>query len=344
MIPDFSGLPLSWLVGLFAVATLGIALAGTRIAMTADRLADRAGLGEALVGGLLLGGSTSASGILVSVSAAAQGYADISISNALGGIAGQTAFLALADIAYRKANLEHAAASVPALTQGTVLICLLSLPLLAMGGPDVTLWHIHPATLLLFAVYFFGLRLIVESRDKPMWFPRMTRQTVPDEPQEPVGGKRALRHLWLEFVFLGLVLGSCGYILMLAGVQISAQTGLSALAVGGIFTALATSLPELITTIAAVRMGALTLAVGGILGGNMFDVLFIAAADVAYDEGSIYHAIGPEQQYLTALSIVMTTVILLGLLRRERYGMGRIGLEGVVILSLYVFGIGFVLI
>jgi cation:H+ antiporter len=54
--------------------------------------------------------------------------------------------------------------------------------------------------------------------------------------------------------------------------------------VGGLFTAVSTSLPELVTSVAAVQQGALTLAVGGIIGGNSFDVMFVAFADIAYRE------------------------------------------------------------
>jgi Ca2+/Na+ antiporter len=43
-----------------------------------------------------------------------------------------------------------------------------------------------------------------------------------------------------------------------------------------------TSLPELVTTLAAVRRGALQLAVGGIIGGNTFDTLFLTISDVGY--------------------------------------------------------------
>ena len=52
-----------------------------------------------------------------------------------------------------------------------------------------------------------------------------------------------------------------------------------------LMTAVATSLPELVTTLAAVRRGAAQLAVGGIIGGNAFDVLFLSASDVAYRDG-----------------------------------------------------------
>ena len=46
------------------------------------------------------------------LSAAWKGHAGLAVSNAFGGIATQTACLAIADIVYRRANLEHAAASV----------------------------------------------------------------------------------------------------------------------------------------------------------------------------------------------------------------------------------------
>lgn len=89
----------------------------------ADRLADKTGLGEAVVGALFLGGSTSLPGIVTSVTTAAGGHAELAISNAWGGIAAQTAFLGLADIVYPKANLEHAAASAANLSQGTLPNC-----------------------------------------------------------------------------------------------------------------------------------------------------------------------------------------------------------------------------
>ncbi|MEL6581115.1 MAG: hypothetical protein AAFQ14_15325 [Cyanobacteria bacterium J06621_12] len=122
-------------IGTFIVAAFVIAVVGTKMTRIADRLADRTGWGEAVVGAVLLGGSTSLPGIVTSVTSAAGGHAELAISNALGGIAAQTAFLGLADIVYPKANLEHAAASAANLSQGTLLITLLALPLMAIATP-----------------------------------------------------------------------------------------------------------------------------------------------------------------------------------------------------------------
>ena len=107
---------------------------------------------------------------------------------------------------------------------------------------------------------------------------------------------------------------------------------------GGLFTAVSTSLPELVTSIAAVKQGALTLAVGDIIGGNSFDVLFIAFADFAYRQGSIYLGLTQSQSFIIALTILMTGILLLGLLRREKHGIGNIGFESFLILVIYIGG------
>ncbi len=119
-------------------------------------------------------------------------------------------------------------------------------------------------------------------------------------------------------------------------INITEQTDLTATFVGGVLTAVVTSLPELVTSVAAVRRGALTLAVGGIIGGNAFDTIFIAFSDIAYRDGSIYHAISDWQVYLISLTILMTGILLLGLLRREKRGIANIGFESFLVIVLYV--------
>lgn len=325
-------------IGLFLLAAAVIAFLGTRMAKVADRLADKTGMGEAIVGALFLGGSTSLSGIVTSVTAAWEGYPELAISNALGGIAAQTAFLAIADIAYNKANLEHAAASIANLMQGTLLITLLAIPLLSFSGPEYSLWAIHPGTIILIATYIFGLRLVAQAQEKPMWGPKQTQQTFLDEPDEANLGSKGLFSLWLKFIFLAALVATAGYLVAQSGLSIVENTGISESIVGGIFTAVSTSLPELVTTVAAVRGGALTLGVSGVIGGNSFDVLLLAFSDFAYRNGSIYHDINNRQIFVMALTILMTGTLLLGLLRREKHGIANIGFESFLVIILYLGG------
>lgn len=335
--PDLSGISLTLSVVLFAAAAIAILVVGTRLTGVADALADRTGLGEALVGAVLLGASTSLSGIVTSVTAAAAGNAELAISNAVGGIAAQTVFLSVADVFYRRANLEHAAASPANLLQGTLLVTLLAIPLMAFAGPQVTLWSIHPATPLMLGAYVFGLRIVSRTQEEPMWGPTETSETQSEEEQDEDGSTAdlSMAGLWLRFALFAAVIGSAGWIVARTGINIAEQTGLTATLVGGLLTAVVTSLPELVTSVAAVRRGALTLAVGGIIGGNAFDTIFIAFSDIAYRDGSIYHAITGQQVYLISLTILLSGILLLGLLRREKRGIANIGFESFLVLLLY---------
>jgi cation:H+ antiporter len=338
MFISLNNLSLTDAFALFGLCTVVIGIVGIRLTGIVDNLADRTGLGEAMAGAVLLGMATSLSGIVVSVSSAWTDKPELAMSNALGGIAAQTVFLTVADIMHKRANLEHAAASLGNMLQGGLLLCLLSLLLVGRFAPEWTFWQIHPITPLLFIAYLYGLRLVKISKANPMWSPAKTRETRADVPAES-SGKRSLTFLWLIFLLLAFIIGSAGWLLERSATIIAEETGLSQAAVGVLLTSVATSLPELVTTVAAVRQGALTLAVAGIIGGNAFDTLFAAASDVAYRGGSIYHAIPDHVSLWIALSILMTSVLILGLLFRQEKGPGRIGFESMTIISLYIVGI-----
>jgi cation:H+ antiporter len=306
---------------------------------TARDLAHSTGLGEAFVGALFIGASTSLSGITTSVSAAAAGHAELAVSNGLGGIAAQTSFLALADIVYRRANLEHAAASAENLFMAAFLLTLLGIHALALSVPDVGIFAIHPATVVLVISYVFGVRLLARTHSMPMWLPRKTTDTPPEPADHSLRPRHHLSALWLRFAGHAIVVALAGWALAQLAIPLGEKTGLSYGVVGGVFTAVSTSIPELIVAITAVRMGALNLAVGDIVGGNAFDTLFIAASDLAYREGPIYAAISGAEQFWLANAMLMTGVLLMGLVYRERYGPGNIGMESVILLVLYLGGL-----
>lgn len=336
---DLSDEPLWLNIAVFAVAAGVIMWAGTRLAGLADRIADRTGLGEALTGTVFLGFTTALPGLAASITAALDGHPALAISNAIGGIAIQTTFLAMGDIAYVKANLEHAAASVANMIQTTVLVILMTLVLLGLSGPNVTIAHIHPMTPVLFLAAGAGFWLVYRSSTEPMWKPTLTRQTVKDLPEED--------HLHAHLPTLLSGFASAAVLVTIAGGvvahttgNIAEQTQLNETVAGGLLSAIATSLPELVTTVASVRRGALTLAVSDIVGGNFFDVLFVFAADVVYLGGSLYHApgVGAREEFLTTLAILLNATLLLGLLYRQRTGPGNIGFESVLMLLLYSAG------
>lgn len=337
VVPDFAKLPLAADIALFGAAAALIGVAGWQLASVAGRIAERTGLGQALTGAIFLGASTSLSGTVTSVTAAAGGHPELAFANAIGGISAQTAFLAIADVTYRRANLEHAAASVGNMMQGALLVVMLGIILVAMAAPEMSIFGMHPVSLVLPVAYVYGMKQVSRAQLAPMWWPQRTAETRLDR---SAGERRygGMTGLWGRFAALAAAVGFGGWLIAHTGVLLAQRTGLSETGVGAMFTAVSTSLPELVTCIAAVRQGALTLAVGDIIGGNVFDTLFVSLSDAAYRDGSILHAVGARGVFVTALPVLLTGVLLMGLLRREKSGIANIGFESFFVLLLYCAG------
>ena len=328
----FASLSTPILLALGGLAGLVILVSGYRMTGLSDQIADRTGLGEALVGAALLGAATSMSGTVVSLTSALDGRASLAFSNGIGGIAAQTAFLALADMIYRRANLEHAAADLANVFQAGILLLLLTVPLIAFTAPEIAFWGIHPASVALLVFYGYGMHATAKLRAEPMWRPVSTSETRADEPEDEDEAEKSASALILPFLVLLVFMGLAGWSVARIAAEVSDRFDLSDTVVGATMTAVLTSLPELVTTLVAVRRGALQLAVGGIIGGNTFDTLFLTLSDVGYREGSIYHAIGTDDLFWLTVAMMMTAVLSLGLIYRQRHG---IGWESIGLLVIY---------
>ncbi|HSN73241.1 MAG TPA: hypothetical protein VLT59_17125 [Steroidobacteraceae bacterium] len=317
-------------------AGIVIRYCGVWLTVRAETLARITGLGQALLGAVFLGAITSLAGTVTSVSAALGGHAELAFGNAVGGIAAQTTFLVIADFLYRRANLEHAAASEANLMQGALLVVMLAIPLAAIGLPALTFWSIDVISIVLVFTYVFGVRLVSRAHHTPMWNPRQTSDTQDPERTDSTREERdSVVRLWASFLALAAVVAVAGWFVAKAGLGLVESAGLSETVVGTLLTSVTTSIPELVIAITAVRRGALTLAVGDILGGNSFDVLFLVLSDIAYRDGSIYQAVSTAQSSWLAIGILLTGILLMGFVRRERHGPGNVGFEGVLVLSIY---------
>ena len=322
-----------------AVAGVAIVLAGIRLTRTADTLADRTGLGDAVGGALLLGAVTSLPGIVTTITGSLEGDPGFGLSNPIGGVAIQTVWLAIADLVYRRVNLEHAAASLENVMQALILVALLGVPVMAYATPGLSWGWIHPLTLVIPVLYAYGLVLLRRMRKDPLWRPVRTAAT-PDDVAPEEGTDVSTAGLWARLAALGLVVGVAGWLIGQGGLGVVQATGLPSGIVGFTLTTSLTSLPELVVLITAVRMGSLALGVGNIIGGNVFDTLMIAVADVFYLEGPVYRDAGAISLVLLGGTVIMTTVLAGGLVMRDRKG---VGFEGVALPAIYLGTVGLAL-
>ncbi|MGB3257734.1 MAG: hypothetical protein WBG89_07255 [Ornithinimicrobium sp.] len=335
---DVSDLTQTWpllpsIVGLVA-SGLVIVIAGTRITGLVDEIADRTGWGEAIAGAVLLGAATSLPGLVTLTTGALAGDASFALANPVGGILIQTVWLAIADLFYRRVNLEHAAASSANILQSVILVGLLAVPVIGYSTPTLSVMGVHPASLAIVPLYVAGLYLLRQQRSNPMWLPQVTDDTVEDEPQETTD--RTMARLWTSFMLLAATMFLAGYVVGQSGLGLVEATGASGSLIGSTVTSGISSLPELVTLLAAVRIRALTLGVGDIVGGNVFDALQITVADLAYRDGPVYADAGPSGLLLLGAAILTTGMLTAGLLMRDRRG---IGFEGVAIPVVYVLAI-----
>ncbi|MFG3315664.1 sodium:calcium antiporter [Streptomyces albidoflavus] len=327
--------PLGWSIAVVCLAGALTVACSVRLAGLGDVLADRTGWGEALFGAVLFGLVTSLSGIVMTAVSAADDQPELAYSNAVGGIAAQTLAVVAADAFYRRVNLEHAAASLQNLLFGCLLTGLLGLALMASFSPDVTVAGVHPASFVLILFYLGGLHLIHKNTE-PMWRAVRTRETVWDVPQsDGAFAQRSTPRLWTEFVVIAGIVVVAGWAVTQAAEGILSATTLRAGFVGAVILGVINGLPEAVTSIAAVRRGAITLAFAAIIGGNSLDVLNLAVGDFAYRSGSLYHAAGNDELFLTSAALVMTTVVLGGLLIRQERGWFRLGFDGALLVVIY---------
>ena len=221
----------------------------------ASSIARRSGVSEFVIGLTIVGFGTSCPELVVSLAGALEGNADVSIGNVLGSnifntllILGLTALLS--PVAVTRANRRR---DIPVMLSVTILL----LPLLFSGGE---LSRAEGAIfLVLFAAYMFFCFKFDERG-----------------PEEAQGQKQYGPVLSIVLVVVslgGLVFG--GRLLVDHAVAIARTVGVSDKVIALTLLAGGTSLPELATCIVAASKHREQLALGNIIGSNLFNILLI---------------------------------------------------------------------
>ena len=307
------------------LATAGVVvLAGIRLSVYGDALGERTGLGSGLVGLVFLAAVTSLPELVVSITSVVQNAAhpvlgaDLATGNMLGSNVFNLLILALMAMLFPR-RFDPKRLSSPhtdSILYGLAMLAVFAVAFASAEHFPATAPGLRCgwATLLLPVAYALILR-------------REHRQLGEAEAEEILPEERALAQRPASRFYSALA-GLCGLII-LGGIALSALGsrmalppdqggfGLEASLIGTLFLAISTSLPELVISFASVRMGFLDMAVGNVLGSNMFNLLIIFAADIAMRGGSLL-AFASSKHWMSVGLIVLLTFLAALLLRTRK--------------------------
>jgi cation:H+ antiporter len=330
----------TWLnVALFAACAAVVWFAGTRITRYAVVIARRTGIGYAATGVLLLAVVTSLPEAAVTASASAAGNAGLALNNLLGSVALHLAILAVADAVYGKDALTSVIADPVVLLQAALNVLLLALFTAAAVLGDLALPGVGAWSVVLLVAYVVAVWFIERSRDLHSWI----AAKAPLGREAPIGegepAEAALRPVLLKTVAAGAAILTAGTLLSKSGEAIAEQTGLGQSFAGFVLLAVATSLPEMSTMFAAVRMRRYLMAVSETFGSNLFTIGLVFLADASYQDGPILDQADAFTAFAAVLGIAVTALFLIGLIERRDRTVGRMGIDSLAVLCTYFAGL-----
>lgn len=311
----------------FVLSAVVIVVAAYFLAKYGDVIAIRTGLGGMFIGILLMAGATSLPELLTSMEAIKQNSPNIAAGNLLGSNGFNMLLLAVLDLSHRSQRILRKAAMRHALT-GSLAVMMIGLVLYFISANNqVTLGWVGLDSIVIIAAYVFALRLIAgDSKSK-----KAEPEEIPND----------VPKLWVGLLGFLLAAGALVIItpyMVSASVDIAEITGLGTTFIGTALVALVTSLPETVTTIAAIRLGASDMAIGNLFGSNMFNMLALGLTDLFYTQGRFLGAIDPVFMLVGLFGLLMTIIGLVGNLAKLEKRFWFIEIDSLLLMILYFSG------
>jgi cation:H+ antiporter len=293
-------------------------------------LANKTGLGRAWIGLILMSAVTSLPELMVGISASAYVQsADLAVGDVLGSCAFNLGILSLMDVFTPKSQ-----PLLGRVSQSHILAAALGIILVALAGVGIFLEHdivllpfIGMNSILFAVIYFVALRLIY----------RYQQQHPVEANTYPEGKVLALRQIIVRYVAFASVIIVAALFLPFFAEKIAVATGLGKTFVGTLFLAASTSLPEIAVSIAAVRMGATDMAVGNLLGSNIFNIFILFIDDLFYTKGHLLKD-AAESHLVSAIAvIIMSSIAIIGIVYKSKGKRYFLAWDTFLILIIYIF-------
>ena len=301
-----------------------IIIAGANLSKYGDIIADKSGLGRAWVGLILLASITSMPELITGVSSVALvGEVDLGFGEIMGSCVFNLAILALMDPMNGKVSIFSEAGKGHVLSAAfSVLLIGIAAISIETSGFVPSFWHISFSTPIIFIVYIVGMRTLYKYEKSVI--NEFVSEVAVELEAKGIGLKRALVMFSIN---AGVVIVAAIFLPYIAE-HIAELTGLGSTFVGSTFIALATSLPEVVISIAALRLGAIDMAIANMFGSNMFNILVLGVEDIFYTHGPIFAVVSKNHTVTGVISIAMASIAVIALTYRQtksallRFGWG----------------------
>lgn len=312
----------------FLICGVIIFFSGKKLSYYGDIIADKSGLGRIWIGLMLMATVTSLPELITGISSVRiVGSPDLAVGNALGSCVFNLAILSLLDAIIPREPIftKVAQTQVLAATLGIILIALVGLGLFLEN--IVLLGWIGVTSVFFIFAYLASIKLLHTLSRR-----QAVNSNAATMPESGNGLRNAI--IWYS-VHAAIVIGT-SLILPVLAERIALQSGLSNTFVGTLLLAASTSLPEIVVSISAVRMGSIDIAVGNLFGSNIFNVFTLALDDLVYVEGDLLKA-ASDLHIITVLStIIMSSIAIAGLTFRAKRKRFLLAVDTLLILLVYI--------
>jgi cation:H+ antiporter len=314
----------------FCISIIIIFYCGRKLSYYGDVISKKTGLGGGFIGVILLGAVTSLPELITTVSSVSLvKQVDLAWGNILGSNLLNLTILCFCDVFIKKNNEIRIFDRGNVLTGNlSVIITLISLIAIATGKDLIFFHHVSVYTVLILSVYVTGSFLLYKS-------------AVADKNDSGIEPEQTD----IENAKLFLIFGVNAALIIVSGIsvtyacdEIAKITGLGATFVGTLFLAIATSLPEIVVSASAIKIGAVSMAGGNILGSNFFNISILGFSDIFYTSGSgsIYLDASKINLFTGIMFVIVTNIVLGGMILRSDKRFFKFGFDSIVVIILYI--------
>ncbi len=305
----------------FAASAGIILLAAHFLANSADVVADRTGLGRTFVGVVMLATATSLPELATGISSITLFDApDLAIGDAFGSNLFNLMIIGLADLYWQNGPVLNAVTRTSVMTAGlgAGLITLAALAIFIYSETDVTAdWPLSPLTVILLLGFVAAMFLIYRHSQQMQGAAQDAEAELEVEAEDV--RQSSLHRALLIYAASAAVIVAAAIWLSHVGENIAEDMHWEQSFVGSQFLAISTSLPEIGTSFAALRIGAPDLAISNVLGSNVFNMgIVLFFDDVAFVDGSVWEVVSSVHVISGLMAVLMTMVVIVGIMTRPR--------------------------